>query len=659
MQLLRFCGINSNRLRKGFMIPSIVSTILSTILLTILITLSFGHVAHAADKVYFIEKYNILVGLNADGSADIEEQITYNFRGDMFNGVTRDVDFSSTGGMTDAMAYIMRGGKLVYLIPNKTSDINYNGMTGSYNYVVSGTLGKFKIFEASKNESKTFIYKYKFLNTVTRYRDIAEFNRKVIDTKWQTRLDNISIRITLPEGASKEELKVFAHGPLTGTSTIIDGRTFEFVVPSLSPGTFVETRALFPPRLVPGAGNVVDKDGLPGILEAEGKLADEANALRENAKREADRQERLNAIRKIAGYGVTGVSFLAWFFIIYLIYIRYDRERRPAFQGKYYRELPGDYTPAEMSRLVYFEKTYPRDLLATLMNLVRKKQLLLEVGKSAEKSLFGKKEVSSYRYRLNPQAPVIELKSHETFLIQWFLSKIGDGDSVELDDILDYAKQRQNAITFKKDYDQWCLLVSKDSASNGFFDPGSGKGIIISVLFGILYIAAGILTVVFLLVPWAVAVIIQGAVLIVFGARLSKRSQYGSDQYAMWMALKNFLKDFSNLERATIPSIIMWEHFLVYAISLDVAEDVIKQLPVVFRDDDLNNNNLTFLHYHSIGQFALMHHLFNDTIRTVEGAVASATQIANSQKSSGSGGGGGFSGGSSGGGGGGGGGGAF
>ena len=105
--------------------------------------------------------------------------------------------------------------------------------------------------------------------------------------------------------------------------------------------------------------------------------------------------------------------------------------------------------------------------------------------------------------------------------------------------------------------------------------------------------------------------------------------------------LENF-KDFSRLREAEVPSIILWEHYLVYAISLGVAKEVIKQLPLVFRESDLNNPQLTFLYGMSYGHFSNFERTFNNTIRTVESAVTTANAIAASKNSSLSGRGGGF-----------------
>ncbi len=48
---------------------------------------------------------------------------------------------------------------------------------------------------------------------------------------WDVRLDNITINISLPQGATKEDIKVFGHGSLLGESDIIDGQNVIFTVP--------------------------------------------------------------------------------------------------------------------------------------------------------------------------------------------------------------------------------------------------------------------------------------------------------------------------------------------------------------------------------------------------------------------------------------------
>ncbi|MBU3113494.1 DUF2207 domain-containing protein [Clostridium lacusfryxellense] len=143
-------------------------------------------------------------------------------------------DFSLTKGLKDKKVYVLENNTLKELTLNSGNSLDDSGDPGTYNYEAEDNLGRLKIFESSKNEEKTFVIKYKLMDIVTKYTDVAAFNRKVVDTYWQTRLDNIKIKITLPSGATKEELKVFAHGPLEGESSILDNSNVEFKVPSVS-----------------------------------------------------------------------------------------------------------------------------------------------------------------------------------------------------------------------------------------------------------------------------------------------------------------------------------------------------------------------------------------------------------------------------------------
>jgi len=629
-----------------------------------------GQKVYASDnKTYYLSGYNINILVNKDGSANFEERLTYNFDG-QFKGVTRDVDFSDTKGLKDKKIYVVENNDLKELTLNSGNSLDDSGDPGTYNFIEENSFARFKIFESSENEEKTFVIKYKLMDVVTKYTDVAEFNRKVIGTEWQTRLDNIKIKVTLPSGATKEELKVFAHGPLEGESTILDSSNVEFKVPSVSPGTFVETLVLFPVKLVPLASNIKNENALPRIMANEASLADKANIAREDA-REYEKWEIQNNIEKQAqrdlnlkqmksiGNPLAILFILAWFLIISYIYKKYDEEFKQDFKGKYYRELPGDYTPAEMSVLMSSGRVNTRDIMATLMDLARKKQVVISTNKIDKKTTFGSKEKIQYIITLKEKIPTVTLKPHERFIISWFIIKIGDGNCVSLDEIKAYVKNDSKALKFKADYDKWYKLVLEESAKNNFFYKTSKKAIVLVMIIGFVYFLVGLVVSIFMSTPIAIACIIQGVILIIFSATIKRKTKYGNEQYAMWKAFKNFLKDFSRLDKAEIPSIILWEHYLVYATSLGVAKEVIKQLPIVFRDEDLNNNQLTYMHGLSYGYFASFGTMFDDTIHTVTSAVSTAQSVASSQNSSSSGGGGGFSGGSSGGGGGGGGGGAF
>jgi len=647
-------------------------TALILVAITLLAVFSSGWTVNADSRYYTIEGYNVNVGVQPDGSANIEERITYQFNGD-FNGVLRDIDFSDTDGIQGVKVYVDDSGTERELSVNSKSSLDAEGSSGTYNMVTEGNLERFKVYEKSSNQSKTFIYRYTFLNVCSRYNDIAEFNRKIIDSGWTVSLNNIVVNIQLPEGASASDIRVYGHGPLTGNSKIIDGRNVQFTLDYLPPGNWMETLVLFPTSLIPQSGRVVNKDALPEINANEKQQAEEANKQREEARRQVEQYQRQQeatrkqqeaqrardaAIRPI-GNAIGITMFFLWFVLIFWLYFKYDKEFKHSFEGKYYRELPGEYTPAEMSVLMSMGRVDTRDITATLMDLVRKEQLLLNNDTYVKHGFFKDKEVQDYSLAINPQAPNVSLKRHEAFLMDWFLGRIGNGYSVRLDDISGYCRSTSGARHFTEDYSKWQSLAKEEADKNDFLDETCNTGRLIGILSSLAWLGLGILVVSALKSAFGAALVIQAVILLIFSVRLKRRTAYGNEQHAMWHAFKNFLKDFSNLEKAEMPSIVMWEHYLVYAISLGVAKEVIRQLPLVFTDADLQNNHLTFMYGYSFHNFAAFTNAFDTTVDSVNSAISNAFSVANSTNSSASGSGGGFSGGSSGGGGGGGGGGAF
>jgi len=128
-----------------------------------------------------------------------------------------------------------------------------------------------------------------------------------------------------------------------------------------------------------------------------------------------------------------------------------------------------------MSSLLNTRHVSTRDITATLMDLVRKKQIILTYEKHMKSGIFRDKEVTSYIISANPNTPYMPLKRHETFLLRWFLGTIGNSDSIRLEDISNYGKTASDARRFKEDYDKWCKLALEESDKNDFFDETCKK----------------------------------------------------------------------------------------------------------------------------------------------------------------------------------------
>lgn len=618
-----------------------------TLFLLLAVLTPFFPKASAITSSYSISRYQIGINVRQDGNADVEERITFSFDG-TFHGVYLNLDPSGTDGITNMRLSCIRDGA------ERTFVQSDSEQEGTYTVSKDGNIDKYKVFEPSKNEDKMFIFRYRLQNVIRSYQDSAEFDRLVIPKNWEADIHDLNVTVNLPNGAKKEDLRVFAHGPLTGESAILNGKTVQFTVPVVPAYTYVETIVLFPPSLTPDCKYKSADRHLPVVLEREGKLAQEANREREQARQIAANEKFYTRVE----YSVIGVLFLFWVLLMIFLYLKYDRELRPQFDGKYCRELPGDYSPAVMSLLVN-GRLGSKDIMATLLDLTRRKYLKIEKITTEKKGLFHKSKNEKYKITENRSGGE-GLAPHEAFLVDWFIHKIGDGSSITLDDIGDYAKTNENAQNFNSAYQTWKDLSKDRFESLNFYDKSIFSGKLLGVLLGILFAAAGFLFLFLLQNAAGILLIVCGMIMLIYSALFKRRTQYGNEQHAMWIAFKRFLEDFSQMKKAEIGSIAVWEHYLVYAVSLGVARNVIQHMPeLVDMQSPDGSDMITGMLFWQIGGYSAFFSAFDNCMHAVDSAIITAQQVASSSNSSGSGFGGGFSGGGGFGGGGGGGGGAF
>ena len=659
---------------------------LKTIVLLLLVAvfLAVIPVQEAIANEFEVSQYHAVYDVQPNGDVKVTEDITYYFSFDA-NGIYRDIDTNlgedipntpeNQVGLDYVSVAVLEDGveRPLYMTDEG------GGEDGLFEFFETQQrkVYRLKVFEETSYESKTFRFSYTLTNAVTKFNDIATLNWKMIDKNWEVYLSDVKITIRIPEGAEKSELKIYSHGDLTGYNEIVDARTFNVQVAVVEPGTMVENLVIFPLELVPDSQKIIQRTELPTILEREAELAEQANRERDEAKKrveeyrkqqEAERQaelarqarnKKMNPILWILGaLGLGGSAFVTR---------KYGRERKPEFQGDYYRELPGDYTPAVMSYLLENGTIESKDIMATLMDLARKKIIAIEPYEKEKRSLFGNKTETDYRLiSRRPHAEELDnLTNHERFLFDWFINDLGDGSSLAMDDLEATLKTESNARQFNRDYDQFKSYIAGMGESFNFREAnkttGSGKFYLLG--FGLIGIA--VLVVFFIdnmmgLVPGIAGVIMLSTM----GAMAAKRklTQYGSDQVAMWKAFKRFLETFSNMDKAEIPALTIWNHYLVYATSLGIAKEVIEQLPKAYSTQELSDPTFTSTFYPGFyfGRgFTQMDRSLNKAISTATQTIEKAEAVASSRRSSSMGGGGGFSGGSSGGGGGGGGGGAF
>ena len=253
-----------------------------------------------------------------------------------------------------------------------------------------------------------------------------------------------------------------------------------------------------------------------------------------------------------------------------------------------------------------------------------------------------------YKITLLENKNYTDLKSHEKKLIQWLIEDIGDGKSVYLSKIKQDSKKY--SVQFNTKYEEWIREANTTSQLlNNFFEPVNNnlsksiiRLLVIALPFFLLISSSDLFFVIIFMFVIIISIIIMGII-----SLYKRRTQEAQLEYEKWLAFKKFLKDFSNLNDAQIGSIVLWEHYLVYAVSLGVAKQVIKQLPLVFTKNDLESNNLVLIPFFCSSHDNFDH--FENLNSQFQQSISSAKNIAQSKNSSTTGSGGGFSSGSSGG----------
>lgn len=502
---------------------------------------------------------------------------------------------------------------------------------------------------SARDETRTFDVSYRVINAVKLHNDVAELYRKFIGADNQHKVEEVKVNLRLPPKAHDykqgEEIRIWGHGPLNGEVNFISADTVCWQVRGLSPYTFVEGRVVMPLALFTEAPaqTYTGKTALAGILAEENGWAKDANRQRAMA-----RAEYAGAFAIIAG--AAGVVLLLW--------RKYGRRYAAQFEGEYYRDLPANYSPAELSVLWNYNKIQAHDLTATILDLARRKFLWLEEDTVQVSRLFGNKEISTYRLSFLPRPEPAalrkpeeaQLRDHERDLLDYLQNSIGGGQGyIYLTDIEQYAKKYgQDFFSFWK---RWTAGLEAKGEQLNFFDH-SGNMPLATILGGLVLFTAGA-ALVSKAPTWGFALIIAGAIIGVVPRLFKRRSVSGQEDFVRWRAFKRFLLHFSEMERHEIPSLIIWEHYLVYAVTLGVAREVMKQLELVFpkmQDGDYHFG-YGWLTYGNVTGFTSLPDSLNGIGAAMERSLNSA-QSAVSKASSGSGGGGGFSGGGGGGGGG-------
>jgi uncharacterized membrane protein len=506
-------------------------------------------------KSYHFERVDVAAQVDSGGALSIVETRRYRFSGP-FAWATYTLERT---GWTDVTAIGVSDETGPYTLATSEAP-------GTYSVDVSTERLSLKWYFRAEDETKTFTIRYRVAGVVTRYQDTAELYWQFVGTGWDVPSSIVHVAARVP-GAKREDMRAWGHGPLNGVVVLDDGEV-RLDVEDLDAGTMVEGRILFPTRFASGA-RFVDEPAMARILREEAAWARRANRV------------RLTPWLNIALFPLSIIAGLAaWG----ALYVRYGKEHRIQLDQTYLREPPASYSPAILGALLRWGKPNRDDFAATIMDLARRKVITIERSPGERTVHRFTREDRAPEDRAGADADMTPSEQQAlALLFRWGSS---GRQSITDQQFRESVRRHTDASGM---FERWRSAVENEARRYGFFDKESQRvydrvgdfywwataaGIVLTIL---VIVMLGI----FLLAGF-VAIPLGAGLLLLLRGPLIRRTVDGATDLAQWRAFRRFLTDFSTLHDAPPPAIAVWESYLPYAVSLGVAQRVIRQFPAVY-----------------------------------------------------------------------------
>ena len=477
-----------------------------------------------------------------------------------------------------------------------------------------------QMFYEAEDEAVAFLIEYTLQDVVVLHNDVAEMYWTFLGSGFEDTIEDVKIRVQLPEEDTSDYFRIWAHGDITGNIDFLDSQTFLASIKKVSPGTEIDIRTTFNKDFTSGI-SVSKQSGMEAfnqIIEVEEERARVANEQREQAR----------FIRQVIEILCTIYIVLLILWWIY-VYIRFDKEYQSDFKEEYYREFIDDYN-VEVVDFLMNNTITPNAMSASILNLIYKKNIKVEELPSKKKK--------EYEFTLINRDNVNDT---EDVLLDFLFESVGKNNKFTTKDLEKYAKNPKTINSFQASYNNWVRCVKKDAERQNFFEK-NGLPIISSIFFLLIALFIVLATVYFNVDTWMpIIVMALCIVFLIYTFLIKKRTKKGQEDYVRWKAFKHFLKDFGRFDIKELPEVSLWERYLVYATVFGLADEVEKSMNVKISEmpESMYTVYPTWLDFHIA---YMVHHSITTSVASNTTAIANS-RIANSSNSSGAGFGGGFS----------------
>lgn len=486
--------------------------------------------------------------------------------------------------------------------------------SGTYNnnepkrfyHATTNEKGDFEIawgVSANGHERRIFEIEYTIYDCINVYNDCAELYWQLLDNKWDIDTQYIYGTVTLPsEITNDEDFRYWMHGATDGFIYKNSSDSYSFFVSNMPTKTFLELRLVFPTNIVNNSTNIINKDKLNKIIKEEYNYS--------------NKDIRNEIKNKIISYIVLAlyIIFSGIFILIelaMLIKIKKEIRNTSFFMGKanykYYKEIPNNKMDPVEATLLAFSNISDRNIINSLiMSLAYKKVITIKTSNKKENTeiFFNSYEDNNYsRYITDAEKALVsyfkEIGMH--FSIKQ-LEVYKSNNVSSFNSLLKKIKESANSNLENNYYQYINKDVSKLKKGLNMRISFSYSAMLLyvylsSIIFSTDFSSIDLTPVVFAL-P-IIIVILFYIITTIYISKLIKGinifTEDGTEERAKWRGFKNFLEDFSVIDENDVPKIELCEQYLVYATGFGIANEVLKQLKIKYKE--LSSSDLFFGDY--------------------------------------------------------------
>lgn len=291
--------------------------------------------------------------------------------------------------------------------------------------------------------------------------------------------------------------------------------------------------------------------------------------------------------------------------IIVTVKLRKKVEPKSTYEGITEQNLPSNLSPAHVRMFVNNGCVDTVSVTATLLDLLDRKIIDIIENSSGEKSRnpirFFLKNEDMTIVRLDFENS--KLLPYEVEILDWFINDYGDGKQVTLNQIKEGLGKSDSEVSPSDRFLGIQQMVISTFKSDEYYQVLSKNT---EIMNKIRYIAGIILVICFLSmfgakefensyifsVLFYIMFNFSAGTLMFFTLPCNIYSQFGINEFFKWKALKSYLEQYSLIDEKDIKDICLWEHYLTYAVALDVNVEISEKLDAFYGQEIYKTNEV-------------------------------------------------------------------